>query len=65
MTPPFKPGDRVTVRYNKPLGVLTVETCEKLPKGLDGFYWYVVAARKTATFAGPATSLKRAEENDG
>jgi len=65
MTPPFQPGDRVTVRYNKPLGVLEVQEC--LPhfgKHYHGLTdWYVTCQGNGCTFAGPATSLIKVEDN--
>ena len=64
MTPPFKPGDRVTVRYNKPLGVLTVRSCE-VGQGPDMPFWYATAGKESVNFAGPATSLKKVEDDDG
>lgn len=67
MTPPFKPGDRVMVRYNKPLGVLTVDRC--LPKidkySYDQTGWYVICRGNGCKFTGPATSLKKVEDDDG
>lgn len=58
MTPPFQPGDRVTVRYNKPLGVLEVQHCWPLPYG-----WLVTCQGNGCNFKGPATSLIKVEDN--
>ena len=85
MTPPFKPGDRVTVRHNKHMGVFIVDTCEwyDAPSMKVPPYWlcYCTGEREPVDWSkippgatgiitgsnwqGPATSLKKVEENDG
>lgn len=63
MTPPFQPGDRVTVRYNKPLGVLIVKDC-MIAAGsrLDEDHWLVMAGKDLISFRGPATSLIKVDK---
>ena len=61
MTPPFKPGDRVTVRYNKPLGVLVVNGWHQHADDT----WTIYAMGDGFKFAGPATSLIKVEDEAG
>lgn len=65
MTPPFQPGDRVTVRYNKPLGALEVQYVDQ---NIEGNGWYCECRGKTpegrsVRYLGPATSLIKVEDN--
>lgn len=59
MTPPFQPGDRVTVRYNKPLGVLTVRRIERA----FGKAWFCVCTGPGVTVTVTDNTLLKVEDD--